>query len=464
MMLLKRSTAAAVCALLLAFPASAQVIGSGHVIGNGTGSLAAPTDTPLIQVMNQSGSGLGSGVATALGVAAGASGGFIPTTGTMTPGDCVSVATGPKLVDAGIACGGGTKAFLHSKDFGATGNGTTNDTAALQSWVAACQTSGQVCWLDPGTYKTITALSVTDSVIIDAPNFISSAIVPAVGIDAIDINTASPVFMYHFGIAYPSAASSGTTGISVTAPSGQENSASVFRDIRILSPFNGMHFIKASVFTADDVKIELFGNDSYIIENQNRPDSGDSTITSGFLLGNGSSNACVFWESSGGLKFIGNKCVTTANGFQVSASPGISTSQLIITGNSFDGMTSSGFIASRQSTTGALTEVLFNDNTCSSVTICINIPADATSGAWLSNLQVSGNTWISNAGSDLFASLGAGAGVNITNNTLQNMGATTAQAFNCASGATSVVFGIFVKTGTFIANSNACGATAITPN
>lgn len=50
---------AAACALLLApvCPSIAQVIGSGHVIGNGTTSPAAPTDTPLINILTLPGSG-----------------------------------------------------------------------------------------------------------------------------------------------------------------------------------------------------------------------------------------------------------------------------------------------------------------------------------------------------------------------------------------------------------------------
>jgi hypothetical protein len=40
-----------------------MLIGSGHVLGNGTSAPHTPTDTSLINVMNQAGSGLGSGVA-----------------------------------------------------------------------------------------------------------------------------------------------------------------------------------------------------------------------------------------------------------------------------------------------------------------------------------------------------------------------------------------------------------------
>lgn len=193
MMMLKRIAAAAACALLLVSSASAQLIGSGHVMGNGTASPATPTDSPLIQVLNQSGSGLGSGVSALLAAPAQVSGGLIPMTGTLTPGDCVSIASGPKLIDAGGACtvggGGGTVSsatigqlgvyaasgntisgrsiMFNPVDFGAIGNGSTDDTAAWQSLCSAVSTAGSGwIWSPPGkTYlinSATTSLSQTE--------------------------------------------------------------------------------------------------------------------------------------------------------------------------------------------------------------------------------------------------------------------------------------------------------------
>jgi hypothetical protein len=82
--------ATAACALSLAFVGhtlAQGVIGSGHVLGNGTSSPAAPTDTQLIEVMNQTGSALGTGVATALGLGVNTTGGVatLPLTGQLSP-------------------------------------------------------------------------------------------------------------------------------------------------------------------------------------------------------------------------------------------------------------------------------------------------------------------------------------------------------------------------------------------
>jgi hypothetical protein len=119
-MRLQRIAAAAACALLLVCPASAQLIGSGHVMGNGTSSPHAPTDTPLMQIMNQSGSGV---------VFAGNSGKLATVSGTIANGHCRSTDANGNDIDAGGACtvggGGGTVNAGTTPQFayyGSTGN------------------------------------------------------------------------------------------------------------------------------------------------------------------------------------------------------------------------------------------------------------------------------------------------------------------------------------------------------
>jgi hypothetical protein len=48
---------------------------------------------------------------------------------------------------------------IHAKDFGATGNGTTDDTAAIQDWINACASANQVCFLDAGAYNLTSTVS-----------------------------------------------------------------------------------------------------------------------------------------------------------------------------------------------------------------------------------------------------------------------------------------------------------------
>lgn len=182
-MTLQRIAAAVACALLLVCSANAQVIGSGHVMGNGTGSAAAPTDTPLVHILNQSGSGI---------TLSGNTDKLATMSGSITNGHCWSTDSNGNAIDAGGACsiggGGGTvnaglagqPAFYNSAGnavsglgLGAAGlgllstgvgnspvwggpinatgmacNGSTDDTAAFQAAVTAA--AGGWLILPPG--------------------------------------------------------------------------------------------------------------------------------------------------------------------------------------------------------------------------------------------------------------------------------------------------------------------------
>ena len=76
----------------------------------GTPSALVLTNATLLPISGIT--GLGTGVGTALADNAGATGGFAAISGTLTPGDCVTVGVGPTIADAGGACttggGGGT--------------------------------------------------------------------------------------------------------------------------------------------------------------------------------------------------------------------------------------------------------------------------------------------------------------------------------------------------------------------
>jgi hypothetical protein len=179
MMRFQRIAAAAACALLLACPASAQLIGSGHVMGNGTGSPAAPTDTQLLGVMNQAGSGLTFGGNTRK---------LATVSGTIANGHCRSTDANGNDIDAGGACtvggGGGTvnagtkgqiAAYNASTNavvgvpaqctpietFAGAGDNATDNVAPFNNLVAAFGSHGGCVGLSSGIYQLSAALTVT---------------------------------------------------------------------------------------------------------------------------------------------------------------------------------------------------------------------------------------------------------------------------------------------------------------
>ena len=103
---------------------AAETIKSGHVLGNGTSAERTPTDTPLFVIMQQSGSGFGTGVATALGNAVNTAGGVSAVNGTPSPGDCLKWSASG-IQDAGAACSSGSATLpsaTASQLYGGTGS------------------------------------------------------------------------------------------------------------------------------------------------------------------------------------------------------------------------------------------------------------------------------------------------------------------------------------------------------
>ena len=75
------------------------------------------------------------------------------------------------------------------KDFGATGDGTTDDTAAIQAALDAVTTIGAIVYFPSGTYKTTSTITITKSVLLSgsgcaakiAPNFGTTDVISVTG-------------------------------------------------------------------------------------------------------------------------------------------------------------------------------------------------------------------------------------------------------------------------------------------
>lgn len=151
----KRLTAA-LLALLFVCSAHAQTIKSGHVLGNGTASERTATDSPLLSIMQQAGSGLGTGVGTLLGGAASGTGGPLGSvspaiTGTPTaPTAALGTNTTQLATMAAVrAAAPITTHTIYATSFGVVCDGATDNTQALNSFHAAI-TNGTVAVYPPG--------------------------------------------------------------------------------------------------------------------------------------------------------------------------------------------------------------------------------------------------------------------------------------------------------------------------
>lgn len=228
---------AAACALLLALtpPSGAQVIGSGHVLGNGTGSPAAPTDTPLLNVLEQSGSGL---------TRSGNTSTLATTSGTLTNSHCVSIDGSGNLVDAGGTCtvggGGGTVSSASQYQIpyyttsgtgntvGGSGNITTSAGGSSPIFTVTQTTSGTIATALAASSQAI----VTDNATADSSGNFFEAIggqitsTPTTGSpNGIEgragvLGLASPSGTFHSNIAATAAFTTSSPDITMTANPG----------------------------------------------------------------------------------------------------------------------------------------------------------------------------------------------------------------------------------------------------
>jgi hypothetical protein len=271
-MMLKRIAAAAVCALRLALPASAQVIGSGHALGNGTSSPAVPTDTPLISIMNQSGSGIGSGVSTILGVAAGTAGSVAKLGAAPVNGQCASFNSSGGIVPAGGACsvggGGGTVNAGSLNQFGfyaSTGNaisgmaitnpllgpnvnnvvaagadptGVVDSTSVFQTIETAIGATGGSMYAPCGTYIVNSGtinIATKKSIVIQGGGSNCTIIDSPTGSTPLTISIADPTSTFHLrGFTVATGASNVGQGIDITtATTGEGQATNELTDINV---------------------------------------------------------------------------------------------------------------------------------------------------------------------------------------------------------------------------------------
>ena len=295
------------------------------------------------------------------------------------------------------------------KWFGATGNGTTDDSAAIQATINA---SNGAVYLPPGTYHIATGLTVSAGVHIFGDGMQISTIVPTVSTVAIAVSTASPVVIEKIGIPYPGPQNTGLYAITVTAPSGT-NSLSILRDIQISQADSGVQWAESALWLMDHVFIEDFSKYGVRISNAGNIDVGDSVITECTLFNfNGEPSAAgINWLSSGGLRVENNKFGALAYGIQFqyatsagSASP--DTAQFIVVGNSFDTMSVAAVQMTRATSTDIFNSVIISDNVFPTCGVLLSIPSDIV-GQWLTSLIVSDNEWIG-------ASSGSGVGIEIS--------------------------------------------------
>ena len=282
---------------------------------------------------------------------------------------------------------------LHSKDFGATGNGSTDDTTNLQTWVTACQTRILVCYLDAGTYKISSALSITGYIYLTGAGRISAILAPS--------NATQNTFTISTTVGYgqiqnisnqPSVTKTGGAFISLTSP-GANNQFWTFRDLSTNgNDFNGFSFGAASNFTLDNVLEPCLNicvgtgvtGDSVITNSIIQPAATNAVAISIGINGSSSANGS-------GLRIVNNK-INSGNtgviGIQLSGTAlCASCSDLMIANNSIEVLGNAILLGPANSATSYVNITIVGNELNGNAGV-----NNTDSTSWLGTVAITGNT------------------------------------------------------------------------
>jgi hypothetical protein len=141
--------------------------------------------------------------------------------------------------------------YISVKDFGAVGNGSTNDTAALQAAISATP-SGGILYFPPGDYITSAALQISQPITLQGSDKNASVIL-CLANDGIQINKNNSVNIFNLELAqavrYTTTPNS-YTGILISGDNGTRPSNHCYRDVYIDGFLYGVYadYIWSSVF------------------------------------------------------------------------------------------------------------------------------------------------------------------------------------------------------------------------
>ena len=278
------------------------------------------------------------------------------------------------------------------KDFGAVGNGTTDDSAAI----TAAHATGKLVYYPSGTY-----LVTTNNITIPGGGMIGSGTYDS---SILSNDTSSnDIFNYtgqteglfqniqfqHSGIK--------TAGYCLTfTGSGTGEVSGIVITGCIFNSFPAcINFKRAALWSITSCNFYNFTAIGINVDNQNTGDSGDSSIVGCILIGSGTGATAINQVSSGGLKIIGNKFNNGGIGYLLNLGAvvgGVGTSVLIINGNSFENHSFSNIQLQRQGgVTTTFDSVVINANEFYNASAGQAAIYSTDSSGFLSNVLISNN-------------------------------------------------------------------------
>jgi hypothetical protein len=337
------------------------------------------------------------------------------------------------------------------QSYGATGNGTTDDTTAIQNATNAAVATGGIVFFPPGTYLISSTITVTATgtaynnatvaflgVGYQAARFLSGDTpVPSynsviqcnsTSIGFLSVTTNQPIFVQQLQVNYTSEPVSGTAAITINAAAGGTspyvNAYSLIRDVCIVGAYTGINVLNSATIHIDHVICLGCYGTSLSLSCDNSPDTGDSDVTGCVFTGGALYQ--VFITSMGGVRFTNNKI--NGGNCGIFVSPSLSSTEagpspLLITNNSIEN-TTYGILFQRSTGTENASVIIISSNeinastTGGTASYGIEVQASGST-AWVNGLSITSNAILASSGGTCIALNGVSI-VNVVGNTLMS--------------------------------------------
>ena len=289
-----------------------------------------------------------------------------------------------------------TRERVSVKDFNAVGNGSTDDTAAIQAAITAFQGTGATIFFPRGTYKITSSLNITGTIRFEGESRDGSAIFWTNTIfNAVVVSTLGRVAFEKLTFSGPVSATAGAS-LTLDGPSGTGNGLAIIRDCTFAQGFNHVVTVSAADWTIDNCYFSEYVNFGVYVGNVLHNDAGDSTIMACTFATSLASATAIHQVSSGGLKIIGNKMINGQYGYHmVLAAGGVATVDLVIGNNSIEGQSAACVLFDRPTGAKTFGGITITGNQFSGPSIgataswaCISTDANA---GWLGRITIVGN-------------------------------------------------------------------------
>ena len=285
-----------------------------------------------------------------------------------------------------------TVGIVSVKGYGAIGDGSTDDTTAIQAAVTA--NYGKKLYFPAGTYK-ITDLSITDKIHIcgDGPDesIISWTSTTA---NLIEVASATAVHFTDIGFSGPASATAGYA-ISLAHSSSGVNYFSSFVRCNFSGGYDHIRTVSAAAFLITECYFSAHVRRAITVNSANTPDAGDSRIYGNTFANSISGAVDIYQVSSGGLKVTGNKFNGSGGyAYQMQLGSGVATSILIFANNSVENKATASMKFDTDGGGASFSQVIINGNQFALTPYMIDM-SGAT--AFLAGVSITGNTFALNA-------------------------------------------------------------------